>query len=346
MFMKRIVTFSLVAVTLVAVMNSCSSGSTYKIKGHLLNFEGEIEMNLLNTEGQVINSCVSHDGVFEMEGSVEQPMLTYLNNGFNGTYPLDIPLILENAVIRVKGDIAKGEMDVTGTKANVGMVKFKTEKGKLAPGDKEGYLNLVKELFEENTDNFLSALLISNLAGYVSDEELLTYCERVPENFFNAEYVSYPRDAARSRLNTAPGKKFTDIEVTDADSTCVRLSDVAGKGNAVMLTFWSSKAGTNKDYFPALVTLCEKYRSRGLTMFTVAFDYSVEDWNGCVSSFGLFGYNYRPGPEAAAEQSRRYAIENLPYSVLIAPDGTITARGQISLLAEGLEKIYSATSAE
>jgi len=334
------------ALFLVAILSSCSSGSTYKIKGHLLNFEGEIEMNLLNTEGQVINSCVSHDGIFEMEGSVEQPMLVYLNNGFNGTFPLDIPLILENAVIKVDGDIAKGEMNISGTKANRGMLRFKTEKWKLSPDDREGYLNLVKELFEENTDNFLSALLILNLAELVSDEELLAYCERVPENFFNAEYVSYPRDAARSRLNTAPGKKFTDIEVTDADSTYVRLSDVAGKGNAVMLTFWSSKAGANKEYFPDLVSLCEKYRSMGLTMFTVAFDYSEEYWNEAVSAFGLWGHNFRPGPEIAGEQSRKYAVEDLPYSILIAPDGTIAARGQISLLADGLEKIYSSTSAE
>jgi len=338
--MKRAIVFSLMAVFLTAILGSCSSGNTYKIKGDIKNFDGEIDMNLLDVSGRIINSCVSHDGKFEMEGSVEKPMLTYLNNGFNGTYPLDIPLILENAVISVKGDIAKGEMDITGTKANVGMVKFKTEKGKLAPDDRAGYLDLVKRLFEENTGNFLDALLISNLAGLIPDEELLEYCERVPQAFFDDKDVAYPRDAARCRINTAPGKPFTDVEVMGEDSSCVKLSDVAGKGNAVMLTFWSSKAGTNKDYFPALVALCREYRSSGLIMFTVAFDYYEDDWKEAVASYGLFGHNYRPGPEVAAEQSRRYAIENLPYSVLIAPDGTIVARGDISGLSEGLKNIF------
>jgi len=338
--MKQIPSIGLITLVISIVLHACSPPDSYRIKGDLKGFDGEIVMNLLDAYGQVINSCVSTDGKFEMNGSVETPMLAYLNNGFNGTYPLDIPIILENADIKVKGDIPNRKMAVTGTQANEEMMRFKADKSRLSPADKNGYIKLVKDLFDNNTDNFLSALLISNLSGYISDEELLEYCDRVPDSFFKDKSVAAPRDIARARVNTAAGRPYVDIALTDEDGNAVNLSDVAGKESAVILVFWNSWCRNIPEYFTELVSLHRRYSPHGLVLFTVSFDHQPDRWSESVQKYGLPGFNYRLGTDAADSHTAKYGITSLPYALLIDPDGIITARGELSEIADGLRQIY------
>jgi len=323
---------------LAAILTSCSSGG-YRIIGDLAGLEGDL--NMLDVQGHTINSCTVENGRFEMTGTVERPMLVYLNNALGNRYLLDIPVILENEKIHVTGDMASMFINITGTRTNEEMVKFKAGKDRLERTDDEGYLAFVKEMFDANADNFLGALLITNLFGLVSDEELLGYCERVPEEFFADEMISHPREVARCRVNTSPGHTFVDFDVVDSEGNSMKLSDVAGRGDAVALVFWASWSRDVKFYLKDIAALCRQYSSQGMTMFTVSMDSDKGKWTQYSEDIGLFGYNFCFGPTESDREARKYGIDGMPRTIIIGPDGIIAARGKsVSDIREAVENIY------
>ena len=203
--MKRTEKILLLA-ALSLVLCSCLQKG-YTIKGNIIDLD-EGNINLLDISGHVISSTDVVGGKFTFKGKVDAPCLVYINNVLGVKYPIDIPVLLENATIYVKGDARISHIDITGTKANENMVRFKMRKDQLPAGNTDAYLGLVKETFEENSDNLLGAMLISNLYGLVSDKELLDYCGRLPSEFHDNLYVEHYRKVAQARVDSEVGTMF------------------------------------------------------------------------------------------------------------------------------------------
>lgn len=327
------------AVALSAIICSCGNKG-YVISGNIIDLD-EGNINLLDIYGHVVSSDEVRDGKFEFRGKVDVPCLVYINNALGVTYPIDIPVLLENTRIKVTGDARISHIDITGTKANENMVKFKVSKDKLAPSDTEGMLRLVKETFEENSDNVLGAMLISNLYNLVSDRELIGYCDRLPEEFRSEHVVAHYRDVCQARVDTEPGRPFVDFMMEDPDGKEVRLSDVVPGNEATVLLFWASWGREVSEIIPALTSACRKYQSHGLDMFNVSLDSNMEKMAACVKEFGLFGRLFSNGPDKGDEAASLYGIEGLPRVVLIRRDGTIAARGRsYDDISEALRSIF------
>lgn len=324
-----------IAVALVA----CGRGG-YTIEGNIIDLD-EGDINLLDSYGHTIASAVVEDGCFVFKGKVDVPCLAYINNARGVDYPIDIPVLLENKKITVTGDARISHIDIKGTKANEDMVEFKVRKDALSPDDTEGYLVLVKEMFERDHDNVLGAMLISNLYGLVSDRELLDYCDRLAPEFHDEPVVSHYRRVSQARIDTEPGQPFKDFIMTDRDSVEVRLSDVVGSSKATVLLFWASWAREAASIVPELTGLCRRYEGRGLTMFSVSLDSDMNKWSTSEAAFGLFGSSFCNGPEVGDKAAGLYGFEGLPRMALIGPDGKIVARGKTAgEISEGLERIF------
>ena len=327
----------LLAISLILV--ACGGGG-YTIEGNIIDLD-EGEISLLDTFGHTISSAVVEGGKFVFKGKVDVPCLAYINNARGVNYPIDIPVLLENEEITVTGDARTSHIEIKGTQANEDMVEFKVRKDALAPDDKEGYLALVKEMFERDHDNVLGAMLISNLYGLVSDRELLEYCNRLAPEFLDEPVVSHYRKVSQARIDTEPGQPFKDFEMTDRDSEKVRLSDIVSSSKATVLLFWASWAREAASIVPEVSGLCRHYEGRGLTMFSVSLDSDMNKWSTAEAAFGLFGGSFCNGPEVGDKATGLYGFEGLPRVVLIGPDGEIVARGKTADdISDGLERIF------
>ena len=316
----------IIAAVLFPALFSCGKPG-YVIKGDIVDLD-EGEINLLDIYGKTISSTEVVDGKFEFKGRVDTACLAYINNALGVVYPIDIPVLLENTLIRVEGDARIGHIEIKGTKANEDMVTFKQEKDKIAPDDTEGYLRLVKETFEENSDNVLASLLISNLYGLVSDEELVAYCDRLAPEFRDSPVVSHYRTISMARIGTVPGKPFVDFGMPDADGNIVMLSDIVSSHKATALVFWASWARDARSLVPEFASLCRKYEDKGLVMYNVSFDSDPVQSGITASEMGLPGLCLCNGPEEGDKAASLYGFEGLPRIVIIGNDGIIVAKGR------------------
>lgn len=335
MFFKKLLYLTALSILFVA----CGKNG-YTIKGDIIDLD-EGTISLLDVYGHTISSTEVVDGKFTFEGKVDVPCLAYINNALGVVYPVDIPVLLENTVINVTGDARIGHIDITGTKANEDMVEFKVRKDALAPNDNEGYLSLVKEMFERNSDNVLGALLISNLYNLVSDKELLHYCDRLSPEFHDDPMVLHYKNVCQARVDTEPGKQFVDLEMHGADSVAVKLSDVVASHKATVLLFWATWAREADEVVPELVEGCRPFKDKGLALYTVSLDSDMDRLGHKSDEYGLFGNCFGEGTEKGDKAAGLYGFEGLPRMVLIGRDGTILARGRsYQDISEELLKLF------
>lgn len=336
--MTRIIT--LFSAMLISFLTVACGGGGYTINGDIIDLD-EGDISLLDAFGSTIGTAVVKDGKFTFKGKVETPCLAYINNARGVTYPIDIPVLLENRKITVTGDARISHIEIKGTKANEDMVEFKLRKDALAPDDTEGNLSLVKEMFERNSDNVLGSLLISNLYSYVSDRELLDYCDRLSPEFQDDPVVTHYRTLSQSRVDTEPGMPFKDFAMTGRDSVEVKLSDIVSANKATVLLFWASWAREASSVIPKITDLCYKYEKQGLAMFNVSLDSDISRMEECEKAFGMFGNCFSNGPEAGDKAAGLYGFEGLPRIVVIDSDGRIVARGKrAEEIEEGLERLF------
>lgn len=320
---------------------SCAcSRSGYRIVGDIFDLD-ETDINLLDVYGHTIGTAPVKDGKFVLEGSVDVPCLAYLNNGLGVNYPIDIPVLLENAKIRVKGDATRAHVDITGTKANENMVRYREKRDHIAPDDVNSYVLLLRETYEENIDNVLGSLMIHNMYGLVTDAELVDYCDRLPEPFRSEPTVTHYRDICAARLATAVGHPYVDFSVPGPDGTLHRLSDAVAANSATVLVFWASWSRAAASILPELAQRCKPYASRGLKMFTVSLDSNESAWQKSVADFGLFGDNFCPGPNEADQLLSLYGIDGMPRYLLLDGDGRILVRSDRPAdIREPLEDLF------
>ena len=121
---------------------------------------------------------------------------------------------------------------------------------------------------------------------------------------------------------TSEGGMYKDLEV-EYNGKTQRLSDYVGKGKYVLVDFWTSWCGPCRKEIPNLKAAAKKYAKK-LTVVGVATWDKPEDTKKAIKELGI---EYPQILNAQQIGSDAYGIIGVPEILLIAPDGTIVARG-------------------
>ncbi len=97
-----------------------------------------------------------------------------------------------------------------------------------------------------------------------------------------------------------------------------RLSE--HRGEVVVLSFWASWCGVCGSHLERLAQLDRTYRSAGLIVAGVSFD---DDPARAVSALKSAGAKFPNGVDVAKVLGRRFAVEDLPLTLLIDRDGIV-----------------------
>ena len=130
------------------------------------------------------------------------------------------------------------------------------------------------------------------------------------------------------QVGLRPGDRAPEFEVTQADGTVFRLTDLAGnpirledlRGKAVWVNFWATWCPPCQFETPILRDSYEAYRERGLVLVAIDVQETTEVAAGYASRYGL---RYPIGADVSGDIFHAYRVYALPTQFFIDPDGII-----------------------
>lgn len=218
--------------------------------------------------------------------------------------------------------------------------------GYLTIVDEAGYNSVVDsvrkiqyEAVTDNKDNIIPAFFLPDLCTEMPPQLLdsvmrrgLAYSDHLAMRPAWAFY-----EGQKLRL---PGQKYHDVELQDTMGNTHRLSEYVGKGNYVLLHFWSTWAGSARKELKTIKDIVRKYKDKPLTVIGISLNKNGTDWKNYVSARGLKWTHLSNIKEFDSPAARAYGVVSMPMTVLIAPDGTIVSQGiQHERLPETLRQL-------
>lgn len=174
-------------------------------------------------------------------------------------------------------------------------------------------------LDEENDYRYFSMVDSALQKNYNNNKHAIDHHKRVTG-------IREKIDGRRAIINnTSIGSAAPDFTLPGPDGHLYSLSSL--KGKYVVLQFWASWSGRSRKQNTLLRELYEKYKSRGLGIFSVSLDHNREMWMNAIgldtiSWIQVSDLNY---PHSAIQKI--YLIEDLPYCYLLDKKGKIIAKG-------------------
>lgn len=135
----------------------------------------------------------------------------------------------------------------------------------------------------------------------------------------------------------AVGAPAPDFTAQLVDGTSFQLSEQ--KDKAVLLNFWATWCGPCVGELPAFTRLVETYVDK-IALLAVNCG---EDEQTVTGFLEQNGYTFPVALDLEGEISSLYPTDGIPYTLIIAPDGTISS---IQLGASGADEMFDHYSAE
>lgn len=333
--MKKLFLAALAAATL-AACSTTAPRNNYKVTVAVANptvGEGDM-LYLINYDtSEKLDSTVMRNGTAVFEGNVATPAFVRIASDGNrlGLFILE----KGNISVDAKGVATVDNGDASDTSLNGRLNAFvkkvdnlNSSFDNLAQDDEAArdsiyktYFALMDSTMNVNIENPIGYYLFLQNAYDMSREELDAALAKTPS------LKSYKRiqgvvDVFDKRDATAPGKMFTDFEVT-YDGTTKRLSDYVGKGKYTLVDFWASWCGPCMRKMPHLKEIYSKYAPQGLQVLGVAV------WDEPQNSLNTIKSKELPWEQIVNAQTIPtdiYGILGIPCIMLFGPDGTIIGR--------------------
>lgn len=123
------------------------------------------------------------------------------------------------------------------------------------------------------------------------------------------------------------GKPAPNFTLTDVNSREVSVASF--KGYVLLIHFWGSFSDQSRVQNATLKYLSKTYRSKGLQILSVSFDYDNKMWTDAIEKDKLDWYNVCDLKNTNSPVARLYNIETLPFYYLIDRDGIIVAKDSV-----------------
>ncbi len=202
-----------------------------------------------------------------------------------------------------------------------------------------GYKEHGKKALQENADNFTALFALQSLRGVSESSEmetLLPLIDLLVPELQAHPYVQGMKDAISARVNTAPGKMFTDFTVQNVVGYTrsmdpqpiykeAKFSDYVGKGKYILVDFWAPWCGPCKREVPFIKAAYDKFHGKDFDVLSLAV-WERESQKVSIDTAGELGMNWLHINNCGSVPTDIYGVEGIPHLMLIGPDGTILAR--------------------
>lgn len=353
---------------------SCTSANEgFAVKGEFTDATENIQLmvseNIPVMKSWFIDTIDVVNGRFFYTGKLEHPEMMVFSLMKDGDFLGSFGILMDNSDIRISGSIKDlSSMKIEGGKANdafnrimkqgehvfTAFNRIQQKRNEAFKTDKQLYVALTDEynaayekikehvLRAENysTNSSIPYIIYSNfnVTRPAMLEELLMALD---SSQYDDPYIKHLSADLEREKKVGIGAVAFDFELPDAEGNIFKLSDYRGK--YVLIEFTASWCGWCKKEIPYLQRLYKETKGKNLEMFTIYVDKDRETWLNDMDAHPL------PWPVLCDLKAtdgpapKGYNVHGIPAIYLIAPDGTIKAKGlrgdgMIETVKELLEK--------
>ncbi len=350
---------SLLFISLVVLLLVGCQPKSYKISGEISGSEHEGVKVLLteriNREWITIDSTVVTNGRFEMEGEADSARVVYIvfkhaepQNEFADMF------VLENAKISVFVD--GKDIKVKGTKQNDLFTVYKDEM-RVISAQMDSIYNTFTAMPDEAQTKELQESIMAQITeledkiGAKNVEYAMNNVNTVVGShiFMNSFYsfTTEQKDALFAKMNeqtksigrisdliaanevekkTAPGQSFVDFEMLTPEGDAVKVSELVGKTDYLLIDFWASWCGPCIRTFPDLTAFYDKNKGEKFQILGVSLDREKNAWTAAINKHNLTWIHISDLKYWESGGAKLYAVNSIPATVLIDKNGTIVGR--------------------
>ena len=200
---------------------------------------------------------------------------------------------------------------------------------------KQEYEDYLVKTYEANKNNPMGALVMEDLLeeteiDYDKAVKLLEGAAPVVTTYNN---LRKKLSSLEKLSNTAPGKPFVDLDLTDNKTgKPIKLSKVI-KGKVALIDFWASWCGPCRREIPNLAKIHEKYgNNKDFVLISLNVWDNPEPRTQAIKDMKMV---WTQLTDATRNATDTYGVDGIPQILLIDKDGTIIAR---DLRGEEIEK--------
>ena len=162
----------------------------------------------------------------------------------------------------------------------------------------------------------------------LNQEQLESVVQAVTDTVFkNTDAFKTATDRLFSMKTTLPGNPFTNIIAKDPADSVAELANYVGKGKYVLLDFWASWCPDCRKEMPALVELYAAYKDKNFEIVGYSLDKNKDAWIKGIESLNITWPQLSDCDFWNSQGAKLYAVQFIPLTVLINPEGKIIERG-------------------
>ncbi|MBI3518678.1 MAG: AhpC/TSA family protein [Bacteroidetes bacterium] len=192
------------------------------------------------------------------------------------------------------------------------------------------YSDIVAKKIKENSNSFASIMAIQQLRpeNYLDVYKALDkgLSERYPDNKDIKSYHAMVQQAEMMVARTQAikvGAEAPELILPMPNDKDLALSSLRGK--VVLIDFWASWCAPCRKELPNVKHAYEKYKSKGFEILGVSLDKDRTAWLEAISKEGLTWPQVSDLKFWQSEACSIYAVQSIPYTVLIDKEGKIIA---------------------
>ncbi len=354
----------------IVILGSCSrsSDSGYTINGTVSGATADKVYLEERIDRQYIpiDSATVENGQFTFSGKLDEPLyLAFRANSSDGRFPV----FLENAVMSLTLDAdTPDSSSLSGSPSqdlfnayNKGIESFESAMNEIyleyqkafKSNDQEDMARLdsLYDIEDQGEKSYLSEWIKghgeSAVAAWLTDrnayrmnlDELQEFLGLYSSDVRKGKYGKSVDAYATLLAAVQVGKTAPDFTLDGPDGQPVTLSQF--RGGWLLVDFWASWCRPCRMENPNVVKAYAEYHPKGFQILGVSLDTKKENWKKAIQDDGITWAQCSDLKGWNNEAGKLYAVRSIPHTVLLDPNGVISAedlRGD-ALVAK-LKEIY------
>lgn len=195
----------------------------------------------------------------------------------------------------------------------------------------EAQKNYVKSFIDGNNNSVVPVFASLYAANFISPESDFDWffglLDRFKSENPDSKYTAWFKQFVEPYANLAalqPGKPAPDFKLPTPDGDSVALSDYRGK--YVLVDFWASWCAPCRQENPNIVRMYNRFKGQNFEILGVSLDKERSAWVKAIADDQLTWKQVSDLKFWDSMVTGLYAIQSIPATLLVDPEGNIVAR--------------------